>query len=62
MSERVQAKVDLIVRLYLKFPDVNSKEIAEIVGCHHAYVRAVIRRRGYVGFENRRNKNVKRND
>lgn len=53
-SNDVQSKADLIVRLYLKFSDANSRKIADIVNCHSAYVRAVIRRRGYVGFENRK--------
>lgn len=59
MSKRVQTKANLIVRLYFKYPDANSRKIANIINCHPAYVRKVISRRGYAGFENRKYKNVK---
>lgn len=53
-SNDVQSKADLICVTYLANPSCNSYYIAKIVGCDPAYVRAVIRRRGYAGFKNRK--------
>lgn len=58
-SNDVQSKADLICVVYLANPSSNSFYIAKQVGCNPAYVRAVIRRRGYAGFKNRKYVNVK---
>lgn len=53
-SNDVQSKADLICVIYLANLSCNSQYIAKMVGCNPAYVRAVIRRRGYAGFKNRK--------
>lgn len=50
-------RAKLILKLFFEYSSFNSYQLAKLVPCNPAYVRAVIRRNN-LSFRNRRMRNV----